>query len=84
MPVLDGPSCPGCGLPNYSGLCPVCRGDEQATRDEGLPYPWGADGRLGDAPWLSQITAELRAIAEVDPAEDYEIIADWTRGESNR
>lgn len=41
MPVRDGPQCPGCGLPNYDGLCPVCRGDEQGTRDEGLPYPWG-------------------------------------------
>jgi hypothetical protein len=49
MPVRDGPSCPGCGLPNYEGMCPVCRGDERATRDEGLPYPWDApetdDGR---------------------------------------
>jgi len=38
----DGPSCPGCGLPNYSGLCPVCRGDETAYREELQPFfgPW--------------------------------------------
>jgi hypothetical protein len=39
-PVRDGTSCPGCGLPNYEGLCPVCRGDEEATRRENLPYPF--------------------------------------------
>jgi hypothetical protein len=43
MPVQDGPACTSCGLPNYSGLCPVCRGDEVATREEGLPYPWPPD-----------------------------------------
>lgn len=26
--VQDGPSCSGCGLSNYEGLCPHCRGDE--------------------------------------------------------
>lgn len=36
----EGPSCPGCGLPNFSGLCPVCRGDEQAYRDE-LQFAFG-------------------------------------------
>lgn len=40
MPVHDGPACPGCGLPNYSGMCPVCLGDEQAAWNEKLPYPW--------------------------------------------
>jgi hypothetical protein len=40
MSVKDGPSCPGCGLPNYEGLCPVCRGDEAATSREGLPFQW--------------------------------------------
>lgn len=40
MAVKDGPSCPGCGLPNYEGLCPVCRGDEAETRRQGLPYPF--------------------------------------------
>ena len=39
-PVKNGPSCPGCGLTNYQGLCPVCRGDEAATRNEDLPFPW--------------------------------------------
>lgn len=46
-PVQDGPSCPGCGLPNYYGLCGVCRGDEALARAEGLPYPFDerpADG----------------------------------------
>ncbi len=38
--VRDGASCPGCGLPNYAGLCPVCAGDESRARDEGLPFPW--------------------------------------------
>jgi hypothetical protein len=37
MPVKDGPSCSGCGLPNYSGLCPHCRGDQQAYEDELVP-----------------------------------------------
>lgn len=32
--VKDGPSCRGCGLPNYEGFCPVCRGDhEEAVRN---------------------------------------------------
>lgn len=43
MPVVDGPSCPGCGLANYSGLCAVCRGDEPLARAEGLPFPWLAE-----------------------------------------
>lgn len=33
----DGPSCPGCGLPNYSGLCPWCRGDQDAYEHELVP-----------------------------------------------
>jgi hypothetical protein len=36
----DGSSCPGCGLPNYRGLCPVCRGDEQGYRGE-LQFAFG-------------------------------------------
>lgn len=40
MPVRDGPSCPGCGLANYEGLCPVCSGDEATARHEGMPFPW--------------------------------------------
>lgn len=46
----DGPSCPGCGLPNYSGLCPVCRADEQGYREELQPFfgPWRGDDE--DAP----------------------------------
>jgi hypothetical protein len=42
MSVKDGPSCPGCGLPNYEGLCPVCRGDERAYEQELEPHfgPW--------------------------------------------
>jgi hypothetical protein len=43
MPPKDGPSCPGCGLANYEGLCAVCSGDETRARDEGLPFPWPED-----------------------------------------
>lgn len=32
--VLDGPACHSCGLPNYQGVCPRCRGDIEATRIE--------------------------------------------------
>jgi len=39
-------SCPGCGLPNVEGICAVCRGDERAARDEGLPYPWPDDNDI--------------------------------------
>jgi len=38
MPVKDGPSCPGCGLANYEGLCPVCRGDYPAYEAELEPF----------------------------------------------
>lgn len=40
--VRGGESCPGCGLANYQGLCPVCRGDEAAYGDELEPHfgPW--------------------------------------------
>jgi hypothetical protein len=38
MGVQDGESCPGCGLANYSGLCPVCRGDYPAYQEELEPY----------------------------------------------
>jgi hypothetical protein len=37
MPVKDGPSCPGCGLANYEGLCPHCRGDQDAYKAELVP-----------------------------------------------
>jgi hypothetical protein len=30
----DGNSCIGCGLPNYQGLCPHCRGAQQAYEKE--------------------------------------------------
>lgn len=45
MPRLDGPACPGCGLPNYEGLCPVCRGDYPGYVEELQPYfgPWFRD-----------------------------------------
>ncbi len=33
----DGESCRGCGLPNYQGLCPHCRGDQRAFEDELVP-----------------------------------------------
>lgn len=35
--VMDGPSCPGCGLPNYSGLCPHCTGDQDRYESELVP-----------------------------------------------
>ena len=37
MPQKNGLYCPGCGLPNYQGLCPHCRGDQQAYEDELVP-----------------------------------------------
>lgn len=37
MPVKDGPSCPGCGLSNYEGLCPHCTGDAEAYERELVP-----------------------------------------------
>lgn len=37
MPIKDGPSCPGCGLPNYQGLCPHCLGDAAAYEAELVP-----------------------------------------------
>jgi hypothetical protein len=37
MPIKDGPSCPGCGLANYEGLCPHCRGDQAAYEHELVP-----------------------------------------------
>jgi hypothetical protein len=38
MPIRDDSSCPGCGLPNYAGLCPVCRGDYPAYEQELQPF----------------------------------------------
>lgn len=38
MPVRDGESCPGCGLPNYSSMCPHCSGDQQLYEEELAPY----------------------------------------------
>ena len=35
--VEDGPSCRGCGLPNYSGICPHCRGDQQEYEEVLVP-----------------------------------------------
>lgn len=37
MLVKDGPSCPGCGLANYEGLCPHCRGDAESYEAELVP-----------------------------------------------
>lgn len=36
-PVQDGASCPGCGLANYAGSCPHCRGDAEAYESELVP-----------------------------------------------
>ena len=38
--IKDGASCKGCGLPNYQGLCPVCRGDKDAY-DRELKFAFG-------------------------------------------
>jgi hypothetical protein len=40
--VRDGAACRGCGLPNYQGLCPVCRADFLAYVEELEPHfgPW--------------------------------------------
>lgn len=35
--VEDGFSCSGCGLPNYHGLCPYCRGDSQEYEEVLVP-----------------------------------------------
>lgn len=35
--IKDGPSCPGCGLANYEGMCPHCRGDQDAYEHELVP-----------------------------------------------
>lgn len=35
--IEDGPACSGCGLPNYSGICPHCRGDQQEYERELVP-----------------------------------------------
>ena len=35
--VKDGPSCSGCGWANYEGLCPHCRGDQDAYECELVP-----------------------------------------------
>jgi hypothetical protein len=52
MPQRDGHYCPGCGLPNYEGLCPVCRGDYPGYVEELHPFfgPWAdtAEGAEGD------------------------------------
>lgn len=37
MPVKDGSYCPGCGLPNYDGLCPHCLGDREGYERELVP-----------------------------------------------
>jgi len=35
--VKDGPSCRGCGLPNYEGLCPHCRADQDEYEGTMVP-----------------------------------------------
>ena len=43
-PIKDGPSCPGCGLSNYEGMCPHCRGDQEAYERELVPpFPTSLD-----------------------------------------
>lgn len=33
----DGPTCPGCGLPNWQGICPHCAGDQRRYEEELVP-----------------------------------------------
>jgi hypothetical protein len=35
--IKDGASCPECGLANYEGLCPHCRGDLDAYEHDLVP-----------------------------------------------
>ena len=40
-----------------------------------------AEPQLRDAcAWFAQVGIELEGIREIDPAEDYEVVADWSRG----
>lgn len=68
MPVRDGPLCPDCSLPNYEGLCSVCRGDEDATRREGLPYPFDDEPSGGDLvrKGMAELLARLPAATKVE------------------
>lgn len=60
MPVVDGPSCSGCGLPNYEGLCPHCSGDQDAYERELVPpFP---SSRVDDGIGLDPLDA-LSSIA---------------------
>lgn len=37
-------ACPGCGLANYDGMCPHCRGDQDAYERELVPpFPSSLD-----------------------------------------
>jgi len=35
--IKNGPLCPGCGLSNYEGLCPHCRGDQPEYEEKLVP-----------------------------------------------
>jgi hypothetical protein len=52
MSQKDGAACPDCGLANYEGLCPVCRGDYPAYVEELEPYfgSWFRDDEDEDEP----------------------------------
>lgn len=50
MTVRDGPNCPGCGVPNYEGLCPHCRGDQDAYERELVPPFATSRPAIGDDP----------------------------------
>ena len=51
--IQDGPNCPGCGFPNYSGLCPHCRGSQADYERELVP------------PFLSTLAPLASRVAEV-------------------
>ena len=83
MPVKDGPSCSGCGLPNYSGLCPHCRGDQQAYEDELVP-PFPSSIK-NDMDVLDEVEAWHHSDSELSLREwlkmSEEEFVKWVRGE---
>lgn len=82
--LVDGQSCPGCGLSNYSGLCPVCRGDESAYVEELQPHfgPWKPDWSLPPEP-VGEDEEQVRAfyfrMTEGQARKDWGELEDWQR-----
>ena len=68
--VQDGPFCPGCGLANYCGMCPHCRGDQEAYERELVP-PFPSSLPYEAESWGTPIEHEPEHIPDVPP--------DWER-----